>query len=156
MFEIVEVHKITATKETGVYLLDISLSLNGEVMRGERFTTPDDPHGANPAIRQWMNQNPDAQVHPYIPPTIEQIREGMASLTARQFRLGLISAGLTPAQVTATIEAMPAGPDKETALIEWEYATTFKRTHPLIASVGSALGLTDEQIDTMWMAAVNT
>lgn len=50
---------------------------------------------------------------------------------------------------------MPAGPDKEKAQIEWEYATTFKRTHPLIATVGAALNLSDVQIDAMWSAAVS-
>ncbi len=93
-------------------------------------------------------------VAPYVPPTTEEARQNMRPLTARQFRLGLVGAGLTPAQVTATIEAMPAGPDKETALIEWEYATTFNRMHPLIATVGAALGLTDEQIDAMWTASL--
>ncbi|ATB03626.1 hypothetical protein VP03_12340 [Sinorhizobium meliloti] len=87
-----------------------------------------------------------------IPPTPSL---HMPALTARQFRLGLVNNGLTPAQVTATIEAMPNGSAKETALIEWEYATTFNREHPLIATVGAALGLSDEQIDAMWVAAVD-
>lgn len=87
-----------------------------------------------------------------IPPTPSL---HMPALTARQFRLGLVNNGLTPAQVTATIEAMPNGFAKETALIEWEYATTFDRMHPLIASVGASLGLADEQIDTMWAAAAS-
>ncbi|WP_234836062.1 hypothetical protein [Sinorhizobium meliloti] len=94
-------------------------------------------------------------VAPYVPLTTEETRQNMRPLTARQFRLGLVGAGLTPAQVTATIEAMPAGSDKETALIEWEYATTFNRMHPLIATVGAALGLTDEQIDAMWTASLS-
>lgn len=50
---------------------------------------------------------------------------------------------------------MPAGPDKDKAQIEWEYATTFNRAHPLIATVGAALGLTNDQIDVMWLAAAN-
>lgn len=50
---------------------------------------------------------------------------------------------------------MPAGPDKDKAQIEWEYATSFNRMHSLIATVGAALGLTDQQIDAMWVAAAN-
>ncbi|WP_244519859.1 MULTISPECIES: hypothetical protein [unclassified Ensifer] len=92
--------------------------------------------------------------HPPPEPTPEELRARMQGLTARQFRLGLLAAGIPPAQVSATIEAMAAGPEKEKAQIEWEYATTFNRMHPLIATVGAALNLTDMQIDAMWRAAL--
>lgn len=157
-FEVSEVHKITDTERPGVYLLDISLSINGDIQRCSYISAPDDPHGANPAIRIWMNQNPDAQVHPYVPPpppTPEEIREKMPKLSARQFRIGLVRGGFTLAQVTGAIEAMPEGAAKEEAKIEWEYATEFKRTHPLIASVAAALGLDDDEIDALWNAAIN-
>ncbi|MDI6836125.1 MAG: hypothetical protein QMD99_10470 [Rhizobiaceae bacterium] len=91
----------------------------------------------------------------YIPPTPEEARLNMPPLTARQFRLGLVAAGISPSQVTAAIDAMSAGIEKDKAQIEWEYATTFTRTHALIATVAQVLGLTDEQIDTMWTAALS-
>lgn len=99
----------------------------------------------------------DGAVVAYEPPplTPEEVRAAMRPLTARQFRLGLLNAGISPTVVTATIGGMPAGPDKDKAQIEWEYATTFNRTHPLIATVGGALGLTEDQIDVMWLAAAN-
>lgn len=102
---------------------------------------------------RWVN----GELSAYVPPplTIEEIRQGMPPLTARQFRLGLVAGGFSPSQVTATIASMPAGPDKDKAQIEWEYATTFNRMHPLIATVGAALGLNDTQIDAMWLAAVS-
>jgi hypothetical protein len=82
-------------------------------------------------------------------------RARMPPLTARQFRLGLLNDGISPTQVTAAIDAMAAGVEKDKARIEWEYATTFNRMHPLIATIGTTLGLTDEQIDSMWAAAVS-
>ncbi len=48
---------------------------------------------------------------------------------------------------------VPAGSDQDKAQIEWEYATTFNRLHPLIGTVGTALGLSDTQIDSLWVAA---
>lgn len=93
-------------------------------------------------------------IAPYQAPTNEEIRASMRPLTARQFRLGLLNAGISPSTVTATIAAMPAGPDRDKAQIEWEFATTFNRMHPLIATVGAALGLTDQQIDAMWRGAL--
>lgn len=49
---------------------------------------------------------------------------------------------------------MPDGLDKVRAGIEWEYATTFSRMHPLIYTVAGAMGLSEEQIDDMWSAAL--
>lgn len=116
-----------------------------------------DPYSPlSPAIKAWMAANPEFPIGAFAPynPTPEQARQEMPSLTARQFRLGLVAGGKTPTQVTAVIDAMPEGAEKEVAKIEWEYATTFKRTHPLVMSLGGALGLTPEQIDTMWANAL--
>ena len=88
-------------------------------------------------------------------PTPEELRERMPILTARQLRLGLVADGRFPAQVDAAIDAMPEGADKEAARIEWEYAASFRRNYPLVATVGTALGLSDSQIDIMWLAAAN-
>lgn len=145
---------VKSTAEAGVYICEIDITDSfGEPRQVEFGSRPDAAHGLGLAVRQWLDANPDFPRQPYAPPTAEQIREGMAPLSARQLRLGLVNGGFTLAQVSAVIDAMPAGPDKETARIEWEYATTFNRMHPLIATVGGALGLTDEQIDTMWTAA---
>ncbi|MCA1490091.1 hypothetical protein I6F11_04055 [Ensifer sp. NBAIM29] len=157
---VTEILKISDTAEgNGVYLLDVKIQFtaDGEPEQVEYVSRPNDPYGVNPQIRKWMSENPDAPVHVYVPPpppTVEETRAAMPSLTARQLRLGLVGNGISPAQVQATLDAMPAGADKEKALIEWEYATTFNRTHPLIATVGSSLGLTEAQIDTMWTAAL--
>lgn len=157
---VTEILKISDTAEgNGAYLLDVKIQFSegGEPKQVEYLSRPDDPYGVNPQIRQWMSENPDAPVHAYVPPpapTIEETRAAMPTLTARQFRLGLVNHGISPTQVQATLDAMPEGVDKDKALIEWEYATTFNRTHPLITTVGASLGLTDEQIDQMWTASL--
>jgi hypothetical protein len=75
-------------------------------------------------------------------------------LSARQLRLALLGLGLTGTQVEAQIAAMPGTPaQREAALIEWEYATTYQRDHPLVALLGAALGLTEAQIDEAWRSA---
>lgn len=81
-------------------------------------------------------------------------RNSMPPLNARQIRLGLIANGFSLSQVTGAIAAMPDGPDKEIAQVEWEYAPTFERLHHLIGVIGAVLGLTDEQIDVMWMSSL--
>ncbi|MBK5571816.1 MAG: hypothetical protein I8N66_36260 [Ensifer sp. SSB1] len=89
----------------------------------------------------WRWQN--GAVVAYEPPASspEEARAAMRPLTARQPRLGLLDAGISPSAVSVTLGGVLAGPDKNKAQIEWDYATTFDRTHPLIATVGSALGL---------------
>lgn len=156
---LIEVHSIAHTEETGLYLANVTAELiDGipEVM--DSYIRASDPHGLSPMVIEWMAENPDFPVSPYVPPpepTPEELRSRMPALTARQFRLGLVAGGFNPTQVSQAIEAMPEGANKETAKIEWEYATTFNRTHPLIATVGAALGLNDAQIDAMWLTAVN-
>ena len=120
----------------------------------ETCTRPGPKDGFNPAFQQWLADNPDFPRDPFTPPTTEEARANMRPLTARQLRLGLVDGGIMPSQVADTIAALPAGPDKEKAKIEWEYATSFNRTHPLLLTVGAAFGLTDTQIDAMWEAAL--
>jgi len=72
------------------------------------------------------------------------------TLTARQLRLALTSIGVTRAVVEAQIASIEDAAAREVAMIEWEYSTTYERTHPLIAQVGGALGLSETQIDALW------
>lgn len=73
-------------------------------------------------------------------------------LTMRQFRLALISAGLDD-DVDAALAAMP-GTAGKLARAEYEYASTVSRSNSLVSSLAGALGLTDEQINTLWDNAI--
>lgn len=83
-------------------------------------------------------------ISPYVAPSYEP-----PPLTARQLRLGLIGAGVTLTSVTAAIEAL----NDPAALVEWEYATVYERNHPLVVQIGTTLGLTANQVDTLWAQA---
>lgn len=81
-------------------------------------------------------------------------RQKIPTLSPRQLRLALLRLGMTGAQVEAQIAAMPGtDADREAAMIEWEYAPTYQRDHPLVIMLGAALGLTQAQIDAAWMEA---
>lgn len=154
--ELNQVYSAKATQEPGVVILSCNLTdMNGATYDCEYCSRPDDPYGLNPVIRAWIAAN-QAQIQPYVeppPPTAEELRAAMPRLTGRQLRLGLLGAGISPSTVTAQIEAMPAGVEREAALIEWEYASYYTRQHALIATLGGLLGLNPAQIDTMWTAA---
>jgi len=72
-------------------------------------------------------------------------------VTMRQARLALLNAGLLDA-AQGVIDALPM-PQRRAAQIEWEYALSVRRDHPLIA-VMIAQGLaTEAEVDGLFMAA---
>lgn len=73
------------------------------------------------------------------------------AVTARQARLALLGAGKL-AHIEQALGAMP-GVQGEAARIEWEYATDIRRDSPLIAALAPALGLTEAQVDALFIAA---
>lgn len=92
---------------------------------------------------EYVPSEPEPAPEPPLPP-----------LTARQLRLGLIGAGVSIASVDAAIASIEDPTDREIANVEWEYASQFERGHHLIEMIGSALGMTIEQINAAWIAAM--
>lgn len=84
---------------------------------------------------------------PVTPPTPEQIREGMSQLSARQLRLALLSIDLHEADIDMLLVNDAAG------MVEWKYASYYRRLHPLVVQLGAAKGLNPVEIDSMWMWA---
>lgn len=72
-------------------------------------------------------------------------------VTMRQARIALLDAGLLEA-VRASVATMP-GTEGERARIDWEYALEVRRDWPLISYMAGDLGLTDEQVDGLFVAA---
>lgn len=68
-------------------------------------------------------------------------------VTMRQARLALHSAGLLT-QVNSAVATLGGE-----AAIEWEYATTVDRNSPLVASLATALNLSEQEIDALFEAA---
>lgn len=68
-------------------------------------------------------------------------------VTMRQARLALLYAGLLGA-VQAAVAAAP-----QAVQIEWEFAATVDRNWPMLAVLQSALGLSDAQIDALFITA---
>jgi hypothetical protein len=89
-----------------------------------------------------------------IPPDPDD-KSRFPACTQRQIRLWLLSQGITDESVRSMIEAMPDATKREAALIEFEYATEYRRNHPLVTMFGTELGLTEEQIDGAFVAATN-
>lgn len=73
------------------------------------------------------------------------------TVTMRAARRALLDAGLL-AQVDAAIDTLPS-PQKEQARIDWEYGQVVERHSPFVAALAPALGLTDDDLDALFLAA---
>lgn len=72
-------------------------------------------------------------------------------VTMRQARLALLGAGMLGA-VTTAINNLPE-PDRSVATIEWEYSQEVNRNRALIQALGPLLGLSNEQLDGLFIMA---
>ncbi|MFQ0815391.1 hypothetical protein AVM02_02510 [Brucella anthropi] len=119
------------------------------IIDGEEMTVPDDMANRHRAmLAEWEAEG--NIISPYVEPALtpEEKRERMPNLTARQLRLGLLHLGKLDG-VSIAISALPE-PEKSQAQIEWDFASEFRRLHPLIVQLIPILGLTDEQVDPVW------
>lgn len=73
------------------------------------------------------------------------------SVDMAQARLALLGAGLL-SSVDDAIAAMPE-PERSAAQIEWEFRATVRRDSSLVAYLSTAIGLTGEQVDALFVSA---
>lgn len=87
------------------------------------------------------------------PEEVSAIRKARvpAAVTMRQGRLALLGAGKL-ALVQAAIDALPE-PQRGAAKIEWEYSNELQRNNPFVITLGAALGLTEDAMDELFIAA---
>jgi len=147
-------HGFTPHHETDKTELDMSQIIgtaNYEVeyfegIREELFTglRPGENGGWNlkviEAAQAWRDAG--GKIPEWTEPTVEEIRAAMPTLTARQFRLGLLNSGTPPAEVEAHVNAIADPFEAAAADIEWKHAAEFRRDHPLVKTIGTALGYT--------------
>ncbi len=84
----------------------------------------------------------DAQNRAFVPQTVSQ----------RQIRTQLVLSGFNLTDIDAAIDSL-SEPDRSIALIAWDYAVTFERESPLLVSLALILGLTDTDLDNIFINA---
>lgn len=72
-------------------------------------------------------------------------------ITMRQARLALHEAGLL-SNVSTAIASL-SEPAKTKAQIEWEYSNALQRDNPFVTTLGTALGLSSDDIDNLFITA---
>ena len=110
-----------------------------------RGTTVQPPNTIAPNVAVWNGAEwrvfPEYPQNPSPPAPIPQ------AVSMRQARLALLAAGLLDLVETAIAGAGPA------AKIEWDYATEVQSASGLVPAMATALGLTDAQIDALFVTA---
>ncbi len=153
-----ELHEIKSVTDNGdgTYCVKVDITdVNGDRYVTDYGVVPGDSFGLAPIIKKAVEDWVAAgnEITPIAPPDPEEVRAAMPTLTARQFRLGLIDGGIDLADVETAIAAIPDPVERKKGQVEWEYATQFNRLHPLVVQLSSSLGLTPEQVDAMWGGA---
>ena len=74
-------------------------------------------------------------------------------ISRAQALLQLLEDGITASAVQSAIDAIPDELTKAKANIYWNESNEFYRNHPLIGQIGLAIGLTDEELDEMFLNA---
>ena len=97
----------------------------------------------------------DAHIANMAEEAVRMEAEALAAIptqvTMRQARLALLGAGLLSG-IDAAINSL-SEPDKSAAKIEWEYAAVVQRDSGLVPAMAAALGMTEAQIDQLFITA---
>ena len=94
------------------------------------------------------------QLSPEQLATIALSETGAAyTVTVRQLRRACIASGIMPDQITAAINQIEDATERANALTDWEYASSYERGHALIAQMATMFGLSDEQVDAIFILA---
>jgi hypothetical protein len=97
--------------------------------------------------REW-------ELMPYVPadPLPEPGPAVPASVTRRQAKQALALAGLLD-QVQPAIDAIEDPVTRALAQIEWDDSVEFQRSRPLLIELATAIGLSVEQLDQLFITA---
>jgi len=76
-----------------------------------------------------------------------------AQVTMAQARKALIMSGITIASVDAAIDAIADATEREIAQTDWQYRDTVRRDSDLVTTLGTELGVTEQQQDDLFILA---
>ena len=88
----------------------------------------------------------------FMPFVLSAPREVPAEVTRRQAKQALLLAGVL-GSVQGAIDAIPDATQRALAQIEWDDSQVFERNRPILIMLATALGLSSEQLDDLFITA---
>ena len=85
------------------------------------------------------------------PPYVEPVIEVPQTISKMKLRMQLILSGIPLASIYDAIEQIPNSVQKEIVYTKWEHAVTFDRTDETLNAMSQMLGMTQEQLDTIFI-----
>lgn len=118
---------------------------------GQRMTVPDDMANMHRQLIEelWVGQGHDIPAYEPPPPSTNPADY---PLQRYQFLAMLEIAGIR-GLVEPAIDDIADPIDRAVARARWESTDVFSRTDPLLIQLATAVGLTTQQIDDLWMTA---
>ena len=121
---------------------DTSAPTNPTIVDNEGNAAPSRLHELVEGV--WVISDENAAI-------LEQERlAAMKPLKRRQFRLTLAMNGYDLNEIETLINQIEDPMQRTIAQIEWQDATDFERTNPTLLMMAQMLGLTSEQVDSLW------
>lgn len=111
--------------------------------------SPDDVETLGKEIYNKAISGEYGEIAEYVAPPVQVLIPSF--VTMRQARLALLQQGLL-SQVQTAIDSLPS-PQKEAAQIEWDYSSEVHRDKPFVQLLGAALGLSNEELDDLFVLA---
>lgn len=124
--------------------LSYTLDTNENYMNGE-------PYDLGLSISAWFIEHPAFPIGPYVPPT-PSTNPADYPLTPAQFKAMIAISGYGT-DVDNAIAAIPDAIDREVVRAKYLYSTSYRRDNPIIAMLQPAVGITDVELDALWMVA---
>ena len=130
----------------------ITVSTQGTGADGDGYR-PDLPEGITGSNPEYSSDYTTVTITLPDTPEVQQwaVEQGYLvpeSITPRQARLVLLSFGLLH-QIEDAIAAIEDPAQRKAAQIEWEFASSVSRNHPLVQAFADQLGWDSEQIDQL-------
>lgn len=116
---------------------------------------PNDERDINyPAYYAWLSENNTPVYIQFFEGEEEEKNRSLLPkiVSQRQLRTQLVLNGFNLDAIQTAINGL-SEPDKSIAQIAWDYAITFERNSPLLVVVGQMLGLSESDIDTIFLNA---
>jgi hypothetical protein len=76
-------------------------------------------------------------------------------LSRRQVRKAMLHAGIPLNGVDAALASLPAGEVRDLAIIDWQDAPVYLRSHPMFDMMAPIFGITPAQLDALWIWAAS-